>query len=354
MVMGPASTLNKIALVISALGLVALLGVLIAGALVQRALDTPMQLPGEEVIWELPPGASLGRAAAELAAAGWLDSDLPVRLYSRITGRGHLIQTGEYRLWQGITPREWLQLLERGQVIQYQLTFPEGWTVRQVWDYLQGQGSLVLPPALAFEQLAGEIIAENQYASLEGLLFPDTYNYVRGSDGLALLRQAHRRMLDILAEEWAVRAVGLPYETPYQALIMASLIEKETAVPAERGTIAGVFVRRLQQGMRLQTDPAVIYGLGQDFDGNLTRAHLRDSDNPWNTYRHAGLPPTPIGLPGREAIRAALNPEPGEALYFVARGDGSHHFSSTFEEHQQAVRKYQLQRRSDYRSTPGS
>jgi UPF0755 protein len=155
-----------------------------------------------------------------------------------------------------------------------------------------------------------------------------------------------------LQDEWAARDDGLPYETPYEALIMASIIEKETGLAEERGQIAGVFVRRLRRGMRLQTDPTIIYGLGESFDGNLTRKHLADPANPYNSYRHGGLPPTPIALPGRAAIHAALHPEPGDALFFVARGDGGHVFSASLAEHEEAVRKYQLRRRRDYRSSP--
>jgi UPF0755 protein len=159
-------------------------------------------------------------------------------------------------------------------------------------------------------------------------------------------------MLAVLAEEWQHRSQPLPYESPYEALIMASIVERETGLPDERGEIAGVFVRRLQRNMRLQTDPTVIYGLGEEFDGNLRRVHLLDQSNPYNTYRHRGLPPTPIALPGRAAIHAALHPQEGKTLFFVARGDGGHYFSETLAEHERAVRKYQLQRREDYRSAP--
>ena len=161
-------------------------------------------------------------------------------------------------------------------------------------------------------------------------------------------------MASVLQEEWQQRDSNLPYETPYEALIMASIIERETGLEAERGEISGVFVRRLQRGMLLQTDPTVIYGLGSSFDGNLRRKHLSEESNPYNTYRHPGLPPTPIALPGRAAIHAALHPQSGSSLYFVARGDGGHVFSDTLAEHNRAVRAYQLQRRKNYRSSPGA
>ncbi|MEL7047235.1 MAG: endolytic transglycosylase MltG, partial [Pseudomonadota bacterium] len=185
----------------------------------------------------------------------------------------------------------------------------------------------------------------------EGLFLPETYQYERGDTDLDVLTQAHDLLENTLAQVWQQRELGLPYESPYAALIMASIIEKETGVPEERAQIAGVFVRRLNRDMRLQTDPTVIYGLGESFDGNLTRAHLRDESNEYNTYRRDGLPPTPIALAGRAALEAAVHPAPGDALYFVARGDGTHEFNATLAEHEDAVRRYQLQRRESYRST---
>ena len=187
----------------------------------------------------------------------------------------------------------------------------------------------------------------------EGFFFPDSYHYARGATDWDIVQRAHAQMRAILEQEWQGRAEDLPYETPYEALIMASIIERETGLPAEREEIAGVFVRRLLLGMRLQTDPTVIYGLGSNFDGNLKRKHLADKGNPYNSYRHSGLPPTPIALPGRADIHAALHPAAGDTLYFVARGDGGHVFSATLAEHEQAVRKYQLRRKKNYRSSPG-
>ena len=187
----------------------------------------------------------------------------------------------------------------------------------------------------------------------EGWLYPDTYVYHSGEGVSSVLRQAYQRMRGQLAEAWEQRAADLPYHSPYEALIMASIVEKETGVIAERPVIAGVFVRRMQKNMRLETDPTVIYGLGPQFDGNLRKKHLQDRTNPYNTYRQKGLPPTPIALAGRAALDAALNPAAGDELYFVARGDGSHQFSATLEEHNKAVRKYQIfRRKKDYRSAP--
>jgi UPF0755 protein len=185
----------------------------------------------------------------------------------------------------------------------------------------------------------------------EGRFFPDTYRFVRGMTDADLLEKAYQRLDEVLAKEWNKRSADAPYTEPYQALIMASLVEKETGVPQERGQIAGVFVRRMQTGMLLQTDPTVIYGLGERYNGKLTRADLREA-TPYNTYMNAGLPPTPIAMVGREAIHAALNPVPGNSLYFVARGDGSHVFSNDLDAHNNAVREFQLKRRADYRSSP--
>jgi UPF0755 protein len=186
----------------------------------------------------------------------------------------------------------------------------------------------------------------------EGLFFPDTYTYVRGDSDWSVLQRSHSTMLSVLQEEWQQRASHLPYVDPYDALILASIVERETGLPEERKQISGVFVRRLQKGMPLQTDPTVIYGLGIEFDGNLQRSHLQETSNPYNTYRHPGLPPTPISLPGRAAIHAALHPDAGSSLYFVARGDGGHVFSETLTQHNKAVREYQIQPGKDYRSTP--
>ena len=315
------------------------------------SLHTPMSLPSQSVLWHLPAGATLGSASADLVDRGWMSQTFALRVYSRLQGRGGLIHSGEYALQSPLTPLQWLDKIERGEVLQYSITFPEGWSLRQVWQLIQ-QTEKLQSASLSLPQLERRLLAGQEYPSLEGWLFPDTYRFVAGSPAEQLLRRAQQQMQQLLAQEWEQRQPGLPYQHPYEALIMASLIEKETGLASERADIAGVFVRRLQRGMRLQTDPAVIYGLGAEFDGNLTRAHLRDSSNPWNTYRHHGLPPTPIAMPGREAVRAALQPAAGDSLYFVARGDGSHQFSATFAEHQQAVQQYQLQRSKDYRSSP--
>lgn len=241
-------------------------------------------------------------------------------------------------------------LWQRGEVVQYSLTLVEGWNFRQVRNALAKSDKLQqtltgLSDSQVMEKLGhGGVFPEGRF-------FPDTYRFVKGMTDVELLEKAYDRLDDVLAKEWSKRADDAPYSDPYQALIMASLVEKETGVPQERGQIAGVFVRRMQIGMLLQTDPTVIYGLGERYTGKLTRAHLKEA-TPYNTYVIAGLPPTPIAMVGREAIHAALNPVPGKSLYFVARGDGSHVFSDDLDAHNSAVREFQLKRRADYRSSP--
>lgn len=316
-------------------------------------LSGPLALAEPRVL-DVANGEGLGHVARRLQVEGVLADYRPLLIYSRATGLGRQLQAGEYAIAPGTTPLALLALLEAKRTISYQVTLVEGWTVQQALTALHAQPKLSRrldsPQQADFWAVLG---VETPLASHpEGLFFPDTYQYQKGMSDADVLLQAYTRLDRVLAEEWSARSTGLPYDTPYAALIMASVVEKETAVPAERGQIAGVFVRRLQRGMRLQTDPTVIYGLGQAFDGNLRRRHLQDAGNRYNSYRHAGLPPTPIALAGRAAIRAALHPEEGSSLYFVARGDGSHQFSRTLAEHQAAVERYQRQRRADYRSSP--
>jgi UPF0755 protein len=329
--------------------LVAALASTAAIGLAVHALHRPLALDAPVVI-EVPPGAALSRLASDLAGRELLEHPRLFALWGRITGDAARIHAGEYRLEPGLDALGLLEILVRGRVLRRSLTLVEGWRFRDV------RTALAAAPRLepTIDDLDdGEIMRRLGAPDRvpEGRFFPDTYEYVAGNTDLALLRRAFQRMQTVLAEEWAQRDFDLPLETPDEALVLASLIEKETAVGAERRRIAAVFIRRLERGMRLQTDPAVIYGLGEDFDGNLTRAHLR-APSPWNTYLQRGLPPTPIAMPGRASIHAALHPAEGDALYFVARGDGSSVFSATLEEHNRAVRRYQLQRDDDYRSTP--
>ena len=331
-------------------------GVLLAGLLVvflawqqHSALEQPLNLD-EERLLEVPAGATPGGVLNRLQAEGVLHDAFWLRLYWRFNLRDQPLHSGEYRLTPELKVRDMLALWRRGEVVQYSLTLVEGWSFRQVREALARESKL----ELTLSELGDEQLMERlgqPGVNPEGRFFPDTYRFVRGMSDLDLLKQAYARLEMVLAEEWQARAEELPYKEPYDALIMASMIEKETGVSEERGAIAGVFIRRLRIGMRLQTDPTVIYGLGERYKGRLTRAHLREV-TPYNTYQIDGMPPTPIALVGREAIHAALHPVAGKSLYFVARGDGSHVFSNSLEAHNRAVREYQLNRRADYRSSP--
>lgn len=314
-----------------------------------EALQQPLQLPAEQLL-DVSVGATPGGVLNRLQAEGVLHDAFLLRLYWRFNLAEYALHSGEYRLTPGMTAHDLLRLWQRAEVVQYSLTLVEGWNFQQVRSALARQEKLVHElDDLSDAQLMTRLGREGVHP--EGRFFPDTYRYVRGMHDLDLLKQALARMDEVLAQEWSQRAEGLPYKEPGQALIMASLVEKETGVPREREEIAGVFIRRLRIGMLLQTDPTVIYGLGERYNGNLTRANLREP-TAYNTYTNAGMPPTPIALVGRAAIHAALHPADGNSLYFVARGDGSHVFSASLEAHNRAVREFQLKRRADYRSSP--
>ena len=254
------------------------------------------------------------------------------------------IRAGNYAVTPDMTAIDVLEKLVAGDVITYRVTLVEGANIYEVLAALASNQDLV--QTIDDQQEFAKIWHQLKFTGKdypEGLFFADTYQFTKGDTDVDILKRAHKRLNDVLEEEWASRAQGLPYEQAYEALIMASIIEKETAVPSERAQISGVFVRRLERGMLLQTDPTIIYGLLPEFDGNIRRKDIRNPHE-WNTYVHKGLPPTPIAIVGRDAIHAALNPADGDTLYFVAKGDGSHHFSKTLAEHNRAVRKYQLKR----------
>lgn len=336
--------------VVAGLCLAAVLAGLLGLLWIDRRLDTPLPIPPGGSLFQVAPGESLTGISRRLQADGLLPAPWLLRVWGRVSGDESRIRHGEYRLQPGLSVRDLLALLVSGRVVQYQVTLPEGITLAQALQRLAAAPALTRVLQGPEDPALLELVAP--HGDAEGLFLPETWHYQRGDTDLQLLARAHRALLATLQEAWEARREDLPFSEPYQALILASIIERETGVAEERGEIAGVFVRRLQRGMRLQTDPTIIYGLGTAYDGNLRRSHLQDADNPYNTYRHNGLPPTPIALPGRAAIRAALQPESGESLYFVARGDGTHEFSATLEEHRRAVRKYQLKRRADYRSAP--
>jgi UPF0755 protein len=333
--------------------LVVFLAILVSAAAVvgevRKRWAQPLRIPEQGFSLLVSEGASLRSVAKTLKAAGVLDYSQLVTFYGQWTGVDQQIKPGEYHLAPGTTAALMLAFLQRGDTVKYQVTLPEGITLATALGILSQQEKLESVLTGPDDQQLLQLI--EPWKQPEGLFFPDTYQYTRGDTDLDILQSAHRAMEEVLQDEWLKKAPNLPYAMPYDALIMASIIEKETGLPEERRQISGVFVRRLQKGMRLQTDPTVIYGLGLDFDGNLKREHLVEETNSYNTYRHAGLPPTPIALPGRAAINAALHPDDNTSLYFVARGDGSHVFSATLKAHSNAVREYQLNRKKANQST---
>jgi UPF0755 protein len=333
-------TLRRAGIALLALAGLALLGVLAAHGALQRWLDAPLAVGAAAIVVEIPRGQPLAVTARQLAERGVLEHPRWLQLYARSTGADARIKAGEYAIPPGATPRSLLALFESGAVIQHSVTIVEGWTFRDLRRALEVEPHL--EQTLAGQDEAAVMAALGEAGTpAEGLFFPDTYLFGKGTTDLEILRQARNRMRRELDAAWAVRAADLPLRSAHEALVLASIVEKETALAAERPRIAGVFTERLRIGMRLQTDPTVIYGLGPDFDGNLRRADL-ERDGPYNTYTRAGLPPTPIALPGAEALRAVVHPDERGELYFVATGlpDGSHEFSKTLREHEAAVRRY--------------
>jgi UPF0755 protein len=309
---------------------------------VNHYLDEPMPIEQSQG-YELKPGSNFVRVINELKETGMITQSRYLRWYGRLTGKARRIKAGEYEVTVGLTPRQLLDMMVIGKVRQYALTLVEGWNFRQVMDAVLSHPSLEHTlTGLTNEQVMERLGHAGEHP--EGRFLPDTYHFPKNLTDVAFLKRAYDAMTQTLAREWEGRAVGLPLKTPYEALILASIVEKETGLASERQAIAGVFVRRLNKGMRLQTDPTVIYGMGDRYKGNIRKSDLQE-DTPYNTYRRFGLPPTPIAMPGRDAIHATLHPDDSKNIYFVSRGDGSHHFSATLEEHNNAVIKYQLKGR---------
>lgn len=307
-----------------------------------RVLGQPLQIDDDATLL-IEEGQAFASVADRLAENGWLTatprSTLYLRVYARASGLATRLKAGEYRLVPGMAALQALDLFVSGKTVLYELRLVEGWTFRQALRAVRAHPQLRQTLEDADDAEVMRALGRGDQHP-EGRLFPDTYRFARNTTDLAFLRRAADTMDRVLAEEWDARAESLPYASAEEALVMASIVEKETGAPQERAQIAGVFVRRLRLGMRLQTDPTVIYGLGERFDGNLRKVDLQ-TDTPYNTYTRAGLPPTPIAMPGEAAIRAALNPAPTDALYFVARGDGTHVFSGTLDAHNRAVNRYQ-------------
>jgi UPF0755 protein len=318
--------------------------IVVAAAVVALQMNTFLNSPvvvddtGSEFV--IVPGMSFRAVSDQLAAQGIINNSRLFRSYARWTGQAGAIQAGDYRIKHDTTPAELLEQFTSGDVQLYSFTIIEGWNR---WDLLKSLHDDVHIEAVMTDEDWPAFLEEMgaELSHPEGVFLPETYRFPRNTSDREVLAQAYVLMQDVLAEEWAERGENLPFATPYEALVLASIVEKETARGDERARIAGVFARRLDKGMRLQTDPTVIYGIGSGFNGNLTRRDLQ-TDTPYNTYTRRGLPPTPIALPGRAAIHAALHPADGEELYFVATGlgDGSHAFSATKDEHDTAVTEY--------------
>ena len=302
-------------------------------------LNRPMEMPSAGVDLSIEFGANAKDVAASVAQAGVRVQ--PVLLYGwfRVSGQSRQIKAGSYELDAQTTPRSLLRKLVQGDEALRSVTLVEGWTFKQVLQAL-GKAQALQDDAALLSTEALMVRLGKPGVQPEGHFFPDTYTYAKGSSDIAVLQRAMRAMDKKLDAAWATRGLNSALQTPQQALILASIVEKETGTPSDRAQISAVFNNRLRIGMRLQTDPTVIYGLGDKFDGNLRKVDLM-KDTPWNTYTRVGLPPTPISMPGKAALLAAVQPAPSKALYFVARGDGSSQFSATLDEHNRAVNKYQ-------------
>lgn len=324
-------------------GLILLLGSLYGAwvAMDYRSfVSSPISLTDAGLRYEIKPGKTLTYVSKDLARRGVIESASYLLWLGKLEGTADNIKAGEYQFDRGITPARLLEQIVTGEMLQYSQTIVEGWNFRQLLDAVHSNEYLLHTLSdYSDAEIMEQIGHPGEHP--EGRFLPDTYHFPRLTTDVAFLQRAYNAMALLLEKSWPDRAIDVEYKTPYEALIMASIVEKETALPSERKQIAGVFNRRLQKRMRLQTDPTVIYGLGRTFDGNIRRRDLR-KETPYNTYLHRGLPPTPIAMPGRDAVLAALNPMPGIDLYFVARGDGGHQFSANLEQHNAAVVKYQL------------
>jgi UPF0755 protein len=324
---------------LKALSLATLVALLVAGGWCVRYPFHHVPLKDSPMQFSINAGSTLRSASEQMVQAGVLRAALPFEVLTRLFGNPRNIKAGNYEIEDDTTPLKLMRKLTRGDYTALAITFVEGSTFRQMRKMLDEHPALKhdtvgLPDSEVLEKLGLE------QRAAEGLFFPDTYHFAQGVSDLNVLRRAHQLMEKNLSEQWQQRAPEVTLGTPYEALILASIIEKETGKSVERPTISAVFLNRLRLGMKLQTDPTVIYGLGESFDGNLRKQHLL-SDGPYNTYTRPGMPPTPIAMPGLGSLNAALHPARTDALYFVAKGDGSSHFSRNLEEHDRAVTRYQ-------------
>jgi UPF0755 protein len=317
----------------------AIAGILLFIGWVAYQVNDPVQPPALPYEFSIEAGTSLKTVASQLTREGLLPNAWSFILVSRLMGLASSLKAGDYEITGDISPLELLKRITRGDITQSEIRFVEGWTFSQLRQALDQHSSIRHDTAGLTDRQIMKLIGATETAA-EGLFFPDTYFFARGSSDVEILKRAYHAMQKHLVTAWAGRSGGLPLQDPYQALILASIVEKETGKESDRGMVAGVFLNRLRARMLLQTDPTVIYGLGDKFDGNLRKKDL-STDHEYNTYTRRGLPPTPIALPGFASIQAVMNPAKTDALYFVAKGKGESHFSSNLEEHNRAVWKYQ-------------
>lgn len=306
----------------------------------QSFVDSPVNITGGKTVFAIESGSSINKVARQLMDQGIIEDPVMFKLLARLTNQSDKIKAGEFELTQGMTASDVLKRFVSGKTLQYQFSLVEGKTFKDIVAKIKQSPNLV------------QTLSDDDYQNImqklgseavhpEGWFYPDTYNFPRNTTDLQFLQRAHQKMKDFLETEWAKREPNKHITTPYQALILASIVEKETGVPEERPLIAGVFYNRLEKGMMLQTDPTVIYGMGERYQGNIRKSDLK-RDTPYNTYTRTGLTPTPIAIPSLDAIRAVLDPATTDAYYFVAKGGGAHHFSKTYAEHRKAVVKYLL------------
>lgn len=312
----------------------------------------PIKMTSSTAQFLIPSGSTIRQVAQKLADQGYIEDPLMFIALTRLKDGGSHIKAGEYLINQQQSPQDLIELFRKGNSIQHSFTIIEGWTFNQLLEALRLDDVLIHTLDNKTQpEIMAQISQRDEFP--EGRFLPDTYKFPRGTSDIDFLKRAYHAMQRVLKQEWPRRDKDLPLETPYDALILASIIEKETGAAFERPLIAAAFIQRLKKNMRLQTDPTIIYGLGSGFDGDIRYRDLR-KDTPYNTYLHKGLPPTPIALPGIDAIRAALHPADSQAIYFVSKGDGTHHFSTTLKEHNAAVSKYQLKGRKPKRKAqPG-
>ncbi len=324
----------------------------LAGSLLHAIWAQPLMLSDDQTVVSISRGESLRAVLANAERNGWIHNARWLGWLASSLELDQQIKAGEYQLNRAITAAEMIKLMADGKVIQHKITLPEGITFNEALRLIQSHPKTTNTPAdelaLALRDMTG------REEAFEGLFLPETWAFSAGDSDLNILRRAYEAMDALLTTLWESHGAESALPSAYAALTLASIVEKETGVASERPFIAGVFLKRLREGMLLQTDPTVIYGLGREYDGDLKRHHLRDKTNPYNTYVVSGLPPTPIALPGAAALRAVFEPAITDDLYFVAKGDGSHAFSKTLHEHQANVRHFQLERRADYRSSPAA